>query len=183
MSYWYKTTQHTQEGQKKYLWRTGSRTPYRYQTLQMPKSLIENHIVSCLYIFLYLHTSRLLTARVQCNCWFGNKITTTKCFVYGIITRKNVCVCVFSTNTFFYIYLCWGGMPVEERGQPAGAVLSLWFWGLNSCIPLLAELCCWPLQTHFLIKCFSSYKCRIHGHRKKISRMLKQGIFAAMFSE
>lgn len=108
--------------------------------------------------------------------------------------HKKKCVCVFSTNTFFYIYLCGGGgIPVEVRGQPAGAGALLppcGFWGLNSCIrylqqqvPLLAELCCWPLQTHFLIKCFSIYKCRIHRHRKKISRMLKQGIFTAMFSE
>lgn len=39
--------------------------------------------------------------------------------VYGIITRKKVCV--FTTNTFFYIYLCWGSMPMEARRQPAGA--------------------------------------------------------------
>lgn len=107
--------------------------------------------------------------------------------------KKKMCVCVFSTNTFFYIYLCGGGILVEVRGQPAGAGALLppcGFWGLNSCIrhlqqqvPLLAELRCWSLQTHFLIKCFSIYKCRIHGHRKKISRMLKQGIFAVVFSE
>lgn len=161
----------------------------------MLKSLIENHIVfaSLLpYIFLYLHAPRLLTAHVQCNCWFGNKTTTTKCFVYGIITRKNVCVC--SVPTLSFIFTCvWEGHTCGSKGKPAGAGALLppcGFWGLNSCIrhlqqqaPLLSELRCWSLQTHFLIKCFSIYKCRIHGHRKKISRMLKQGIFAAVFSE
>lgn len=78
--------------------------------------------------------------------------------------KKKMCVCVFSTNTFFYIYLCGGGILVEVRGQPAGAGALLppcGFWGLNSCIrhlqqqaPLLSELRCWSLQTHFFNKMF-----------------------------